>query len=349
MGTRAKGGCEDLPDPIDSEGQLDEILSRPSDAVVAFMAELEGDILVLGAGGKIGPTLVRMARRACDEAGVRKRIVGIGRRAMPEFDGLDVETVICDLLDPVAVATLPRVRNVFFLAGRKFGSTGSEHLTWMMNVVIPYHVALTFTDSRVVVFSTGCVYPLMHEDSGGADESVAPAPVGEYAMSCLGRERVFDYYARSTGEDVLLMRLNYAVELRYGVLFDVAWQVWNGIPVDVTTGRVNVIWEGDACAQAIRCLGQTACPAAVLNVTGPETISIPRTAETFGKLFGKKVLFRGKDTGMGYLSDALRANTLFGVPSVPAEQVIRWVAHWVQLGGGKLGKPTHFETQTGKF
>jgi dTDP-4-dehydrorhamnose reductase len=338
-----------LPAAINSAAELDEILSRPSPALVRFMKKLDGDIMVLGAGGKIGPTMVRMARRAIDAAGAKKTVTAVDVVPLPALERMGVKTIVCDLMDLKAVETLPKVRNVIYMVGRKFGSTGAEHLTWAINVMVPYLVARAFTESRVVAFSTGCVYPIVHYRTGGASEKVAPDPVGEYAQSCLGRERMFDYFSIEKKEPVVQLRLNYAVELRYGVLCDVATKVWKGEPVDVTTGYANVIWQGDACNQILQALKLAGSPPAILNVTGPEIISIRETAKKFGQLFGKKPRFSGKENGRGYLSDASRAVSLFGRPTVSVDQVIRWIAHWIERGGESLGKPTHFETQNGKY
>jgi len=340
---------QNLPDVIDSVQQLDEILSRPSDALVRFMGELAGDVMILGAGGKIGPTMARMAKRAVDAAGVDKNVVAVDVVDLPDLAAAGVETHACDMLDQAAVDALPKVENIIYMVGRKFGSTGSEHLTWAINVIVPYHVARAFTGSRIVAFSTGCVYPVMDLFTGGATEDTPPDPVGEYAQSCLGRERMFDYFAETAGERVVQLRLNYSVELRYGVLVDVAARVFRGEPVDVTTGFANVIWQGDACEQVLRSLALAASPAAVLNVTGPETFSIRQVALQFGKLMNKPVAFTGEENGRGYLSNAAKANSLFGNPSVPLGTIIRWIAHWVAIGGANVGKPTHFETQDGKY
>jgi len=339
----------ELPDTLRDEAELDEVLCRPSSALVEFVGGLDGDVMVLGAGGKMGPTLVGMARRAVEAAGAATDIIAVGRRPLEQLGGPGVRTVVCDLLDPAAVERLPRVRNVVFMAGRKFGSTGDEPATWAANVLVPYHVARTFTESRVAVFSTGCVYPLMDVAEGGSTERTPPDPVGEYGMSCLGRERVFDYVSAATGERVVHLRLNYAVEMRYGVLVDVATKVWHGRPVDLTTAWANVIWQGDACDRALRSLALAASPPKVLNVTGPETVSIRRVAETFGRLFERPVAFTGADSGRAYLSDASQANALFGPPRVPLDRIIRWTADWVRRGGRSLDKPTHFEVQDGKF
>jgi len=340
---------DELPDTIRDEAELDEVLSRPSPALAEFVGDLDGDVMVLGAGGKVGPTLVRMAQRAVEVAGVRKEIIAVGRRPLDALGGQGVRTLVCDLLDLAAVERLPRARNVVFMAGRKFGSTGDEPATWAANVIVPYHVARTFTESRVAVFSTGCVYPLMDACEGGSTEATPPGPVGEYGMSCLGRERVFDYVSRATGETVVHLRLNYAVEMRYGVLADVATKVWHGEPVDLTTAWANTIWQGDACDWVLRSLALAAGPPKVLNVTGPETVAIRDLAETFGRLFERPVAFTGADSGRAYLSDASAANALFGPPRVPLERVIRWTADWIRRGGRSLDKPTHYQVQDGKF
>ena len=338
-----------LPDVIQNEQELDELLSRPWPGLVEFMRPLAGDLMVLGAGGKIGPTLVRMAARAIDAAGTGAKVVAVDRIDLPDLAAEGVETIRCDLLDPAAVDALPKVANIIYMAGRKFGSTGAEHLTWVANVIVPYHVARAFTGSQIAVFSTGCVYPIVAVADGGSTEDTPPGPIGEYAMSCLGRERMFDYFAETAGLKVVLIRLNYAVELRYGVLVDVAQSVHDGRPVDLTTAWANVIWQGDACNQVLLSLEHAASPAAILNVTGPETISIREVAEKFGELFGKQPVFAGQDSGRAFLSDSSRATALFGPPAAPVDRVIQWTAHWIRSGGRLLGKPTHFETQDGKY
>ena len=338
-----------LPDVIQNEQELDELLSRPGAALVDFMRRLDGDIMVVGAGGKIGPTLTCLAARAVEAVGVDKKVIAVDRAQMPGLKAAGIETICCDLSDPAAVDALPKAANIVYMAGRKFGSTGAEHLTWAANVILPYHVARAFTGSRIAVFSTGCVYPLVAVADGGCDENTSPAPVGEYAISCLGRERVFDHFAETAGEKVVHIRLSYAIEMRYGVLVDVAESVHDERPIDLTTAWANVIWQGDACNQALLALGHAASPAAILNVTGPETISIREVAEKFGELSGKQPVFAGQDSGRAFLSDSSRATALFGVPSVPLDRVIQWTAKWIGGGGRLLGKPTHFETQDGKY
>jgi nucleoside-diphosphate-sugar epimerase len=337
-----------LPEKITSTAQLEDLLSTPSDSLVRMMKRLPGDLMILGAGGKVGPTLAMMAKRAIEAAGVKKKIVAVDVFPLPALAKLGVETITCDMLDLDAVSRLPKVENVVYMVGRKFGSTGAEHLTWAINVVVPYHVARTFTKSRIAAFSTGCVYPVMDLRSGGATEAVPANPVGEYAMSCLGRERMFDIFTEK-GEKVVHVRLNYAVELRYGVLMDIATNVHQGKPVDVTTGYANVIWQGDACNQVLQSLELASSPAAILNVTGPETFSVREVAKTFGRLLGKEPVFTGQENGLGYLNNAMRANSLFGNPSVPLGRILEWIAHWVKIGGESSGKPTHFETQDGKY
>ena len=337
------------PETIRDEAQLDEVLTRPWPRLVDFFRSLEGDILILGAGGKVGPTLARLARRAVQAAGVKKEIIAVGRRPLDGFEDAGVRTLLCDLLDPDAVARLPRAANVVFMAGRKFGSTGDEPTTWAANVTVPYLVARTFTGSRVAVFSTGCVYPLADAASADATEETPVAPIGEYSMSCLGRERMFDYFSNAAGEKVVHLRLNYAVELRYGVLVDIATKVWSGRPVDVTTAWANVIWQGDACNHALLALGVASSPPTVLNITGPEKISVRETAETFGRLLGKKPMITGRDSGQAYLSSAARSHALLGPPAMPLDRLIAWTADWVRRGGRSLEKPTHFEVQDGKF
>ncbi len=338
-----------LPDTIDTVEQLEEVLSRPCPRLVEFMKSLDGDIMILGAGGKIGPTMARTAKRAIDAAGVEKKVIAVDVMPLSALEAEGIETITCDMLDLEAVRKLPRVKNIIYMVGRKFGSSGSESLTWAINVMVSHNVARNFTDSRIVAFSTGCVYPIMHVNTGGATENTPPAPIGEYAMSCLGRERMFDYYSETAGQQVVQLRLNYAVELRYGVLADVATKVATGQPVDVTTGSANAIWQGDACDQVLMSLALAASPAKVLNVTGPETFSIRRLAQRYGEIFGKEPIITGEENNMGYLSDALQANTLFGNPHIPLGRIIEWIAHWIQIGGQNSGKPTHFETQDGKY
>lgn len=337
------------PKTIDTVAQLDEVLSRPQPALVNFMKHLDGDILVIGAGGKVGPTLTLMAKRAVEEAGVKKRVIAVDKADLSALTPHGIETINCDLLDLEAVKKLPPVPNIYYLVGRKFGSDGQEHLTWAINVMVAHNVAQVFTKSRIAAFSTGCVYPVVDLSTGGSTEEMRVDPVGEYTMSCLGRERMFDFYSRAAGERVVQCRLNYALELRYGVLVDIATKVWEGQPVDVTTGYANGIWQGDACNQILQSISIAASPMVALNITGPETFAIREVAQAFGRMFGKTAIIEGTENGRGYLNNARKANALFGNPSVPLGLVMEWVAHWIAKGGSTLGKPTHFETQNGKY
>ena len=337
------------PKTIDTVDQLDEVLSRPQAALVDFLKSLSGDIMVIGAGGKVGPTLTVMAKRAVEAAGVKKQVIAVDKADLSALKPHGIETITCDLLDLEAVKRLPKTENVVYLVGRKFGSDGQEHLTWAINVMVAHNVAQTFTKSRIAAFSTGCVYPVVDLATGGSVETDRPDPIGEYTMSCLGRERMFDFYSQTAGERVVQCRLNYAIELRYGVLVDIATKVWQGQPVDVTTGYANGIWQGDACNQIIQCLGLASSPGCAINITGPETFCIREVAAAFGAMFGKPALIEGTENGRGYLNNARKANGLFGNPSVPLGLLMTWIAHWIQKGGDLLGKPTHFETQNGKY
>jgi nucleoside-diphosphate-sugar epimerase len=342
--------------PPTTEAEVDELLSRPTAALIGDLANLPGNILILGVGGKMGPTLARLARRAADEAdGGRKgrRIVGVSRfstAGLPDqLHEWGVETASCDLLDPAQVERLPDAPNVVFMAGRKFGSAGGEALTWAMNAYVPALVARRFRNARIAVFSSGNVYPFVPVGSGGATEETEPGPVGEYAQSVLGRERVFEHFARQDGTRVIMLRLNYAIDLRYGVLLDVAVRVYAGEPVDVTMGHANVIWQGDANAYALRSLLVAASPPAALNVTGPETVSIRWLAQSFGRLLGKEAALAGQEAPTALLSNAARCFARFGYPTVSLAQMVEWVAEWVRGGGATLAKPTHFQEREGRF
>lgn len=338
---------------IRTETELEERLSRPSPADVAFMRELEGDLLILGVAGKMGPSLARRARRAADEAGVRKRIVGVARFSNPrvrdELEAAGVETIGADLLDEEQLRALPDFPNVIYMAARKFGTTGNEYLTWALNTYLPGRVADRFRCSRIVAFSSGNVYALVPVAHGGPTEATPPDPVGEYAQSVLGRERMFEYFSARYGTPVALLRLNYAIDLRYGVLVDIARKVYERRPVNLAMGMVNVIWQGDANSVALRALSLCQSPPFVLNVTGPETISVRSLARKFGERFGVEPVFEGTEAPTALLSDASRCHRLFGYPEVSLEQMIEWVAEWIRSGGALWDKPTHFEVRDGKF
>jgi nucleoside-diphosphate-sugar epimerase len=336
--------------------ELDELLSRPTPAAVDALARARGDVVVLGAGGKMGPSLARMLRRAADDAdGGRagRRVIAVSRfgdeSAERALRAHGVETVRCDLLDRDAVARLPDAPNVIFMAGQKFGTSDAPATTWAMNVLVPAIAAERFTGSRIVAFSTGNVYPLTPVGSGGSGEGDALAPIGEYAQSCVGRERVLEFWSARRGTPTAVVRLNYAIALRYGVLTDIAVAVRRALPVHLTMGHVNVIWQGDANARAIACLAHAASPPLVVNVTGADTLSVRRLAERFGELLGRAPVLAGEEAPDALLSNTARAEALFGPPATPVERMIEWTAAWVRDGGALLGKPTHFETRTGEF
>jgi nucleoside-diphosphate-sugar epimerase len=326
--------------------ELEEELSRPSERDIAFLGALEGDIAILGAGGKMGPSLARLCRRGSDAAGTKRRIFAVSRRTTT-VPG--VEPIACDLLDRQQVAALPDFPNVLYLAGRKFGSTESPELTWAANVLVPSIVAERFRDSRVVAFSTGNVYPFRRPEAGGAKESDAPAPVGEYAQSCLGRERVFEHFANQHGLRCLLFRLNYAVDLRYGVPVDIARAVWAGEAVSLAVPAFNAIWQRDANSYALRSLGHCSTPPTILNVTGGETFLVREVAQFFAQRFKRACRFDGEEGGTALLSDASRCRDWMGPPEVSGEQLLDLVAGWVESGGASIEKPTHFAVSDGKF
>lgn len=338
---------------IENEEQLEEALSRPTPADVAALRALDGDLMLLGVGGKMGPSLARLARRASDQAGISRRILGVSRFSEPglreSLQASGVETIPCDLLDRAGLAALPNVPNVLFMTGRKFGSTGQAWLTWAMNVLVPALVAERFRDSRIVAFSSGNVYPLTPVQQGGPTEDHPPDPVGEYAISALGRERMFEHFSHQHGTAAVILRLNYAIDLRYGVLRDVADKVYHSAPVDLAMGAANVIWQRDANSVALRAFAHAQSPPLILNLTGPETISIRAVAQRFGQLFNLQPILTGTESPTALLNNAARCHALFGYPSVSLDQMIQWIAHWVTLGGRSLNKPTHFEQRDGKF
>jgi nucleoside-diphosphate-sugar epimerase len=333
--------------------ELEEQLSRPTEADVTALANLQGDLMILGAGGKMGPSLSLLARRAADQAGVRKRITAVSRFAEEalrrQFSVHNIETIACDLLEPGVLAKLPDAGNVIFMAARKFGTGGAEHLTWAMNTFLPGLVAERYRDSHIVTFSTGNVYPLQHVSEGGSVESDPVDAQGEYAQSALGRERMFEYGSHRWGTPVTILRLNYAVELRYGVLVDIAQAVFQQRPVDLRMGYVNVIWQRDANSYCLRSFPHCQSPPLVLNITGPGTLSVRALAEEFGRRFCVEPIFSGEESDTALLSNAGKVHDLLGRPTVSAAQAVEWVADWIRHGGTLLNKPTHFATRDGKF
>ena len=334
--------------------ELEEALSRPTDGARAALQRVDGDLIILGAGGKMGPTLARMARRALDDAAQHtRRVIAVSRfsslRAADELQRHGVETLSADLLNPTEVAKLPLVPNVIFMAGQKFGTQDAPELTWAMNTLVPAYVAEHYKASRIVVFSTGCVYPLMPADGPGASEDDPLTPPGEYANSCVGRERMFGHFARRHNTPLLLFRLCYAIDLRYGVLHDVARKILLNDPIDVTMGVANVIWQGDANARALQSLELASSPARALNVTGLERVRIRDLATQFGQIMGREPIFSGTESKAAWIWDASRSYEAFGAPEVSLDQMIHATADWLMRGGETLNKPTHFEVTSGNF
>lgn len=342
-----------LQNPFPDLERLDAALSTPTPGVLAWAAGLAGDVVVLGAAGKMGPTLARMAQRAVEEAGSGRRVVAVSRYSKPgereKLEGWGVQTLAGDLLDESFVASLPEASDVVFMAGMKFGATGNESLTWAMNTLLPANVCRRYARSRIAAFSTGNVYGMVPLHGGGSLEADPPNPQGEYAMSCLGRERTFEHYSRSGGTAVSLLRLNYACELRYGVLVDLAQRIVAGQPIGLTMPMANVIWQRDANAMALQSLGRAASPPFVLNLAGPEQVSVERVARRLAGLMDKPVAFEGEPGGAAILSNGQLGHRLFGYPTMPVDTLIEHVAEWVGGGGAVLDKPTKFEVTDGKF
>jgi nucleoside-diphosphate-sugar epimerase len=338
---------------IHSVPELEEFLSRPSEADISAMAQLDGDLLILGAGGKMGPSLARRARRAADKAGVHNKIIAVARFSENQLHASltseGIEALAVDLLQPGALSKLPDIPNVIFMAARKFGTTGSEDLTWAMNTFLPGLVAERYRASRIVAFSTGNVYPLRDAMQGGAIESTPVAPRSEYAQSALGRERMFEYGSRQWGTAVTILRLNYAIDLRYGVLLDIGTAVFERRPIDLRMAFVNIIWQGDANSVCLRSFAHCQAPPLILNLTGPETLSVKFLAEEFGHRFNVQPTFISEEMPAALLSNAGKAHQMFGYPSVTTTQMIDWTASWISSGGPRLNKPTHFEVRDGKF
>jgi nucleoside-diphosphate-sugar epimerase len=338
---------------VSDETALEELLSRPTAAVVEAMTSLDGDLMLLGAGGKMGPSLARLARRASEQAAVRRRVIAVSRFSAAGLEGAlesdGIETISCDLFDPGRLAQLPDTPNIIYMAGQKFGTTGEEARTWAINAYLPGAVAERFRRSRIVAFSTGNVYPLWPIGGAGPAESDPAGPIGEYARSALARERVLEFFSLRNRSPMALLRLNYAIEPRYGVLRDIADQVRAGRPVDLAMGKVNLIWQRDANGVALRALAHCAVPPLVLNVTGRPAHAVRWIAMEFGRRFNSQPEFSGTEADTALLSDASRCEAVFGPPETGIAEMIDRVAEWVEQGGRSLGKPTHFEARDGKF
>jgi hypothetical protein len=340
---------DSLPDTISDIAALDDLLCRPSQALIDDLRKVDGDIMILGVAGKMGPTLAGLAKAALPD----RRIIGVARfseAGVKEWlQARGVETIHCDLLDEAAVKALPRTPNVVFMAGRKFGAEGDLSLTWAMNAHVPALVAQAFAGSRIVAFSTGCVYPFVPVIGKGADEALPPNPPGEYAQSCVGRERMFEYFSRKFVTPGRLFRLNYAIDMRYGVLHDIATKILGGKPIDVSLGHVNFIWQGDASAQALRCLAHCETPTSPINVSGREILRVRDLAAKLGARLGREPIIVGAEEPTAWLTDTSQAVKLFGPPIVDTAQLIGWTADWVGRSMPSLGKPTKYEVRDGRY
>jgi nucleoside-diphosphate-sugar epimerase len=349
-----------MPDTVIKDvAHLEDLLSEPTPYVIDTLKRSKGDFIILGVGGKMGPTLAKMIKRgltAGGGAGSKAKVIGVsrfsgdaGKAMVQNLHASGIETIPCDLLNTDDLNKLPDCPNVVYMAAMKFGSTNQEPFTWAMNTFLPGLVAQKYKNSRIVAFSTGNIYGLSPVTHGGSVETDPPNPLGDYAMSCLGRERMFDHFSRVNKTPTALIRLNYATELRYGVLVDLCRQVWEEKPINVSMGNVNVIWQADANAMTIGAFDHASTPPFILNVSGPETLSMRKVCEEFGRLLDKKVSFTGEEAGNALLNNGQLGHRLFGYPRVSVQQLIRWTAEWVKTGGASLGKPTHFEARDGKF
>ncbi|SHG83940.1 NAD-dependent epimerase/dehydratase family protein [Bradyrhizobium erythrophlei] len=338
-----------LPETIPDIATLDDLLCRPSQALIDDLSKIDGDLMILGVAGKMGPTLAGLAKGALPG----RRVIGVARfseaGAKAWLEARGVETIACDLLDETAIKALPNVRNIVFMAGRKFGAEGDLSLTWAMNAHVPALVAQAFCHSRIVAFSTGCVYPFVPVDGKGSNESMAPNPPGEYAQSCVGRERMFEYFSRKFSTPGRLFRLNYAIDMRYGVLHDIASKILNRKPIDVSLGHVNFIWQGDASSQALRCLAHCDTPTSLINVSGHEILAVRDLAAKLGVRLGREPIIVGKEEPTAWLTDTSQAVKLFGPPIVDTEQLIKWTADWVARAMPSFGKPTKYEVRDGRY
>ncbi len=333
--------------------ELDDLLSQPDDRIVQTMREIDGDIVVLGVGGKMGPTFARMIKLASDRSGTTRRIIGVSRfsskRMRDQLECWGIETIACDLLDSEAIEQLPDADHIVSMLGFKFGTADNPSMTWAMNCYLPSVICRRYRDSRITAFSSGNVYGMIDVDSCGSRESDPLRPIGEYAVSVLGRERMYDFFSRSLQIPITLLRLNYATELRYGVLVDLAQRVFNRVPIDITMGYVNVIWQRDANAMAINSLVHGTTPPKVFNIAGPEILRVREVCDQFSQLMDRPVKFLGQEAGDAYLNDARHNHALLGQPTLSATELICWTAQWVMRAGESFNKPTHYENRDGGF
>ena len=342
-----------LPSTIDSEDQLDEVLSQPSPALVEFVRTLAGPVLILGAGGKMGPTLARLLRRAAEGSGHPLEIVAVSRFSdstlCDRLRRLGIGAITCDLLDSQAVQRLPDASNILYLVGMKFGTKEKPSATWAINTIVPTRVAERYPNSRIVALSTGNVYPLGPVELGGSREPDVVTPLGEYCNAAVGRERVFEYHSRLRGTPIALIRLFYAIELRYGILVDIGRKIFEKRPVELANGYFNCIWQGDANEMIIRALTLTLSPPSCWNLCRPEVVSVREVADQFGELFGHAPHFVGQEASHCLLGNPAALCARLGAPSVTVKTMVNWIADWLRRGGRDLGKPTHFETRDGQY
>lgn len=343
----------DLPSSIRDEEQLLEFLTRPSDVLKKSISTLDGPLVVLGAGGKMGPTLCTLAKRAADEAGHDLTVIAVSRFSNANsrnwLEDHGVTTVQADLLDRAAVSKLPDAPHVINMTGLKFGTAANPGQTWATNTLGPALVAERYATSTIVAMSTGNVYPLVPVAEGGATEQQALTPIGEYANAAVARERIYEYFSQRDDTPIAIIRLNYAVELRYGVLVDIATRVWNEHPIDVTNGWFNCIWQGDANDMILRSFALTSAPASAWNLSRPKPLQVRTVARRFGELFEKTPIFKGNEATSALICNPTKLCEQLGHPETPLEQVIDWTAHWVQSGGALLGKETGFEVRDGVY
>lgn len=338
---------------IENENELENKLTEPSSELIDFMKKLDGDIMILGAGGKMGPYIAGMAIRAIRSAGVSKKVYAVSRftnkDVKDKLASWGIEVIVADLMDESQLTSLPDVKNIVYAVGYKFGIKGKEPFVWALNTYLPGRVSEKFKESKIVVISSGNVYPLVSIRTGGATEDTPPEPVGEYAMTRLGGERIFQYFSIKYKTPMTLVRLNYAGELRYGVLVDIALWVYNKKPIDLRMGYVNTIWLGDACDMILRSFMLCSVPPSIVNLTGPETISVRWVAQEFGKRFGIEPIFANEEEETALLSNASKAFQIFGYPKVTLRQMIDWIAYWIKNKGKLYNKPTHYWIRNGRF